>query len=312
MQTVGAALVHLELGEPAPTEAAAGNDIAVTLRASCAAGHDRCRMPVIVSTPDGASAQHAFSTQRGGVSETDDIVLKAPARLGQHVWRFVLPAHVIDGIHYADAALIVPITVVPQPMSLAVWGVPSPVTAGTHFSIRVGAKSAAGCPLSQQRIEICNGTGAVVATGRLGDAPLPGTAALYWAELELPAPEHAGLASWTARFDGADLDVPHEGASAEFSTAVVQKPEHRLTVKVIESETAQPVPDVELRLGAFRGTTGPSGLAEIMMPKGQYELRSWKVGYDIQPCEVDISADADVEIKALVVAEDDPDAMWKM
>ena len=80
--------------------------------------------------------------------------------------------------------------------------------------MKVGAKSSGGCALGGCRVEVLDGDGAVVASGRLGDAPWPGTDALYWTEIELRAPSAPGLASLTVRFDAATLDEPHDGASS--------------------------------------------------------------------------------------------------
>ena len=74
--------------------------------------------------------------------------------------------------------------------SLAVWDIPTPA-AGERFAIKVGAKSSAGCALGDRRIEVIDGA-TVVAVGRLGDAPWPGTDALFWAEIELRAPDEPG------------------------------------------------------------------------------------------------------------------------
>src|SRR5437773_3903439 len=115
--------------------------------------------------------------------------------------------------------------------SLAVWDIPTPA-AGERFSIKVGAKSSAGCALGARRIEILDGE-AVVATGHLGDAPWPGTDALFWAEVKLQAPDKPGLVTLAVHFDAAELDEPHEGASAPFKVSVIAKPEHTLTVKVV-------------------------------------------------------------------------------
>jgi hypothetical protein len=120
------------------------------------------------------------------------------------------------------------------------------------------------------------------------------------------------MATWLARFEASELDLPHDRATTSFSVAVVRPPEHVLSVRVIEQATAEPIPDVELRLGAYRGTTGASGLAEIALPKGRYELRLWKVGFEAPPRPVEVGADAFVEIEALVVPEEDPDARWRM
>jgi hypothetical protein len=304
--------VRLQVSAPMPLAAAAGDRLVLTLRTSCPAARDRTGMMVSLIAPDGGVAAHAFVSHDGTASETDAIALQAPAQVGEHLFRFVLPPHEIGGDRFPEAALNVPVRVRPQQTSLAVWAVPSPVVAGAPFVIKAGAKSTAGCALAGRSIEVRDRAGAVAASGRLSDAPLPGTNALYWTEMALVAPRTAGLASWSVRFTAEDLDLPHEGAATTFAVAVVPAPEHTLTVKVVEKDTAVPVADVELRLGAFRGATGASGVAEIRMPKGTYELRLWKVGYDAPPQSVQIGADAVIEVEALTITEEDPDARWKM
>ena len=307
----GAALVHLEVSEPVPIEAAAGSDVVVRLRASCPAGHDRCGMAIQAAAPDGSQTSHVLASHDGAVSETGDIVLKVPPRIGEHVWRFALPAHEIAGSRYETVALAVPVQARPQATSLAVWDIPSPVVTGAPFTVKVGAKSAADCELKGRGIEICRG-GEVVARGVLGDAPWPGTAALYWTELMLVAPAKEGMASWTARFEAAELALPHQDASSSFGAAIVRSPEHRLTVRVVEKDTAHPVEEALVRLGAYRAATGRSGLAEILLPKGRYELNVWKAGYDIAPTTLEFDKDVSIEIEAIVAPEEDPDAHWKM
>src|ERR1051325_2092846 len=75
-------------------------------------------------------------------------------------------------------------------VSLAVWDIPTPA-AGERFAIKVGAKSSAGCALGGRQVEVLDGE-AVVASGRLGEVPWPGTDALFWAEGELQGPNHPG------------------------------------------------------------------------------------------------------------------------
>lgn len=308
----GTAPVHLEVSEPVPVEAAAGSEIVLRVRASCRAGCDRSGMAIRAVAPDGSETAHPFAMHDGAASETADIVLRAPLRVGEHVWRFVLPAHEIDGVRYEETAISVPVRVRPQSTSLAVWAVPSPVVAGERFTVNVGAKSAAGCELKDRGVEIRSADGLVVARGQLGDAPWPGTAALYWTAIELPAPAEAGLCSWSVAFDAADLEISHDGAASTFGVAIVRPPQHKLTVKVIEKDTAAPIEDVLIRLGAYRATTGQSGLAEIRMPKGQYELQIWKVGYEAPSTTLQLDDDVSVQVEALVVPEEDPDAIWKM
>jgi hypothetical protein len=191
-------------------------------------------------------------------------------------------------------------------MSLAVWDIPTPV-AGERFSIKVGAKSSAGCALGTRRIEVLDGA-AVVATARLGDAPWPGTDALFWSEVELSAPDKPGLVTLSIRFDTAELDEPHEGASYQFNVSVIAKPEYTLTVKVVAD--CSPVEDAIVRLGPTRASTDASGTAVVKLAKGDYELVVWKAGYDAPLTPLNIDADAFLQIDVRVVPQADPDAVW--
>ncbi len=83
------------------------------------------------------------------------------------------------------------------------WGVPSPVAADGRFTVRVGVKCAAGCPLTGQPVAVRNEAGAGVGRGRLGAAPEPGTRALYRADLTLTAPAREGVYAWTVVFAAA-------------------------------------------------------------------------------------------------------------
>jgi hypothetical protein len=148
----------------------------------------------------------------------------------------------------------------------------------------------------------------VVATGHLGDAPWPGTDALFWTEIELRAPDQTGFVTLEARFDPAELDEPHESASSPFNVSVIAKPEHTLTVKVVADGI--PVEDAIVRLGPMRGTTDAFGTATVKLAKGRYELIVWKAGYDAPVTPVTIDADASVQIDARVMPQADPDAVW--
>jgi hypothetical protein len=272
---------------------------------------------IAVTAPDGSSTTHTLVAHLDGVSESAAIMLKVPPHVGEHVFRVVLAAHEIADTRYPETALDVPVSARPQATSLAVWDVPSPVVAGARFTIKAGAKSTADAALAHCPVEICDHTGAVVAHGTLGDTPWPGTEALYWTGLELIAPEREGVATWSVRFEASELDLPHEGAATQFSIAVTPPPEHTLNVQVVEQATAAPIADAELRLvesrlGAYRGTTGPSGRAEIALPKGRYELHVWKTGYEAPPRPIEIDTDAFLRVEALAVPEEDPDARWKM
>jgi uncharacterized membrane protein len=89
-------------------------------------------------------------------------------------------------------------------------------------------------------------------------------------------------------------------------------PEHRLSIKVIDQRTSAPIPDVQVRLGAYRAVTGPEGLAVVEMPEGTYELHIWKIGHQARIRSVQLDKSMLIEVEALSVPEEDPDAAWLM
>jgi hypothetical protein len=233
----------------APSEVAVGTGFELAVRVGCPAGCDLAGLPFLIQAPDGATA----------TTEPDP-------------WRISVAQQEIGGFRHRGGELTVSVITRPHETSLAVWAIPSPVVTGRRFTIKAGAKCAANCTLAGRTIEVRNERGAVLASGRLGAAPWPGTTALYWTEFELLAPAEHGLLSWAIAFDPAGLAVEHDGAAASFSIAIANPPEHKLVVKVFERETAAPIVGAQLRLGTYRAETGPGGVAEILMPKGVFEL----------------------------------------
>lgn len=199
---------------------------------------------------------------------------------------------------------------VPHEITLAVWGMPDAVPAGERFAVKVGAKSSAGCVLCGGRVEVRDAAGAVVTSGRLGESPWPGTDALYWADVTLPAPAAPGRLALSAQFDASEIDPPHRGASSPFSVTIVERPEHTLTVMVIARGDGTPIEDVQIRLGSHRAITDASGRAEVKMSNGRYQLQLWKAGYEAPATAVDVAGDAFVEVAIVAMPEEDPDAHW--
>jgi hypothetical protein len=294
----------IELSEPAPSEVPVGSDFVLKLEVSCQAGCDLSGMPVTVTDPDGLTIAMA--------AEARDIALRAPLRVGEQTWSVRLGPHESAGVLHAECTLPVSVRVKPHATSLAVWAVPSPVVTGERFSIKVGAKSSAACALKGRKILVSDPTGAVIGQGRLGDAPWPGTDALYWTEVELPAPAREGLFWCAASFAADEIETPHEGTSSRFSVAIVKPPEHRLTVEVLEKDTHAPIEDAQVRLGPYGAATDPSGQAEVAMPKGTFDLTVWKVGYEAPSMTVEVQDDVTVRVEAVVVPPENPDAAWIM
>ena len=302
----------VEVSEPVPSEVAVGAEIVLKVKVSCDAGCDLRGMPVKVTAPDGVVLTIALATHNAEINETEAITLMAPQRVGEHAWSVVFAPHEVDGILHEAKTLPISVRTRPHTTSLAVWAIPSPVVMGERFGIKVGAKSAAGCKLDTKKIEVCDETGAIVARASLGETPWPETSALYWTDVELLAPAEEGMFSWSVKFAAAELELPHDGALSNFSVAIVKPPQHRLTVKVVEKDTAAPIENAQVRLGVYRAATDPSGLAEIKMPNGIYDLNVWKVGYEAAPRTVEVNEDVTVQVEALIVPEENPDEAWLM
>lgn len=188
--------------------------------------------------------------------------------------------------------------------SLAVWDVPMPVVAGERFSIKAGAKSASKAKLAGTRIEVNDAAGAVVASATLGEAPLAGTEALYWATLDVPAPAKPQAAEYSVRL------VSDEAIATRFSVVAAAKPEHRLSVKVTERDTAEALAGVEIRLGPFHARTDKTGHAELRLCKGNYQLQLWRTAHIAPPQPLSVTGDLSLELKMVHVPEEHPDARW--
>lgn len=301
---------HLALSEPVP-ELAVGSNFVLQVEVSCPEGCDLGGLPVMVTGPDGQTATVEPRSDQAP-DALRDIALKAPLKVGEHVWSVQFRAHDGDSIRHEECTLPVCVRTAPHTTSLAVWGVPSPVVMGERFSIKVGAKSSAACELKGKKILVSDSSGAVIAQGCLRETPWPGTSALYWTDVEMPAPAQEGMFWCTVSFAAADVETPHDGASSKFSLAIVRPPEHRLTVEVFEKDSKAPIEDAQVRLGAYRAATDPSGRAEVAMPKGTYDLTVWKVGYETPGLTVDVRQDVSIQVEAVVVPPENPDAAWLM
>jgi hypothetical protein len=299
-------VVRIALREPVPSEIPVGSSVDVSVRVSCAAGCKLAGMSLAVIAPDGSQAVARLD------GDTGKLTLTAPAEVGQHRWHIATAAHETGDVVHAAATLDIALATRPHHTSLAVWAIPDAAVAGTPFTIKAGVKCVDGCALRGQRIDIVDAGGTVLASGQAGDAPWAGTSALYWTELTLPAPSREGLATLAASTEATSQGLAHDGASSSFTVAVAKPPEHTLTVKVIAKDTADPIADADIRLGAYRATTGPSGLAEVRIGAGTYEMHVWKAGYEAPITALDISADTSVQVEAVAMPEEDPDARWKM
>ncbi len=110
--------------------------------------------------------------------------------------------------------------------------------------------------------------------------------------------------SWSVRFEATELALPHAGASGKFSFAVVRRPEHCVTVSVIEKDTEAPIVSAQVRLGFHRSSTDESGRAKVETPKGVYDVIVWKAGYAFSPRTVEVTEDLAMQIEAVAIPEE--------
>ena len=189
--------------------------------------------------------------------------------------------------------------------SLAVWDVPLRAITGGTFKVKVGAKCSAGCQLAGGEIAVRDETGARIARQNLGETPWVGTG-LFWTEVDLAAPAAEGVYLWSAILASAT----HQEASAGFSFVTVKPAEHTVTVRVIDKDTGEPVKDVAVRLGLYRASTAESGLAEIAMAGGVYELTVRKVDYEAAPRTVEVAGDGNIQVEMSYVPKPVQDPYW--
>lgn len=309
--TYAAHATTIALSEPAPPEVAIGAEVVVRLKVSCSQGCDLRGLPIRIAPPDGDAATYELARFEAGINETMEVALKAPEQVGEHIWNVTFPLHERNDIAHQECALPIAIKTRPHGSSMAVWDIPLAVVTGETFEIKLGAKSTAAHELAGSAVEVCDQTGAIAGCGKLNPAPLEGSSALYWTEIELRAPSSEGLSTWVARFAATDAKSAHDGAACEFIVTTVRRPEHTLSVTVVEKDTATPVEDAIVRLGGFRASTDAAGLARVRMPKGRHELVVWKVGYEAPALAVDITGDAAIQVEVVVVHEPNPDDAWR-
>jgi hypothetical protein len=289
-----------------PAEVAAGTELILKIELTCAAGCDLHNLPLAIKGGDDTAATACH------INDSGEVALRIPPRVGAQSFTIAFGPHEAADIRHEPCTLAVTVNAIPHGTSLAVWGIPSPILKGERFAIKVGAKSAADAELKGLEISVFDDSETVVARGQLRDTPWPGTTALYWDEVELTAPAEEGLRKWSVRFVADGLALPHDGTTAEFTAMVARPPEHRLTVKVVEQNSKAPIENVQIRLGPFRGTTDPAGIAEVMMPKGTYDLHVWKPAYEAPDRPIEIKGDLSVQVEAVFVPEEDPDNAWTM
>jgi hypothetical protein len=187
----------------------------------------------------------------------------------------------------------------PHATRIVVWDTPAAVESGASLHLKVGVKCAAECRAAGWRVAIRDAEGRNLASAAVGDVAWPGTAALYFAELELRAPDTAGLHAWEAVLEPetGEGDRPaHVAARAQFHLRAVPAPECVVKVVAVDAASRAPVRGARVVVHPYRAVTDEQGVAEIRVPKGAYRL--FVSGRDYFPFRSDGEVSADVTIRA--------------
>ena len=185
-------------------------------------------------------------------------------------------------------------------ISLAVWDLTSPVVIGRRPTLKVGLSCTSGCNLWNTTVEVYNEAGQRIGSGRLGSEPWQETVALYWAEVDLVAPEHEGDMSLHVRVTPTP---PHADAMSTVTFVVSRPPEHFVTLHAVDKTTGAPLAGVALRLGRFRTVSNDEGIAHVEVPSGSYDVGTWKNGYEVLSRRVDIAGDTSLQLELAPVPE---------
>jgi hypothetical protein len=290
---------QIELVEPAPPEIDAGTRFAVQAMVSCPHGCDLRGRRVSVGSDNEVLAAGELSLHADRRNTTEPIELKAPDQPGDWVWAVTFAQIDDEQVVHHSSSVSLTIRTRPHPTSLAVWDLPSsPVAVNGSFTVKVGVKCAAGCPMAGRSVDVLDEAGLQVGDGRLSDTPWPETSGLFWAEVRVQAPAVEAVTTWSARFAAAACELPHDEASAHFSVRVAKPPEHRVAISLITQDSQAPVADAEMRLGPYIGNTDEAGEVTLELPAGAYELRVRSDGYEVQPFTVDVQRDLNLRVEA--------------
>ena len=178
-------------------------------------------------------------------------------------------------------------------------------------AVKVGAKSSAGCALGGCRVEVLDGDGAVVASGRARRrAVARHRRAVLEPRSSCARRPRRGSSTLAVRFDAGELDEPHDGASSPFSVAVVARARayaDRDGRRPAACRSRTP----SSALGPIRATTDAAGRGRAQTGQGPLRARGLEgrlrraAGAARRSTPTPPS-----QVEARALPEDDPDAVW--
>jgi hypothetical protein len=283
--------------EVSPGEVDAGADITLKGEVSCSPARDLRGKTLLIKDQDGAQAANVELTEFDGeTNQTSEFVVAAPTKPGAYTWLAAYGADPTPDASYEDTLASFSFTVKPHSTRVVVWDTPSAIECGKKFNIKFGVKCSSGCRSDGWGLEVRDHDGKKLASAAFSDDAWPDTAALYYAEVDLTAPDTEGLYRWEAKAPTASLDIPHAEGIASFNVRVVPTPECVLTVEAIDMESQTPIQGAKVVVHPYRAFTDERGVAEVKVPTGEYRL--FVSGKNYFPFRSDGEVKTDVTIRA--------------
>jgi hypothetical protein len=293
-----------------PSEVEAGADLSLEGRVSCPHGCDLTGLNVSIRSQDDAELVMGELTKLDGEAYvTNELVLRAPLTLGQHIYRTALVPGEKDGVRHAGNSTEFRFVVKAHAAHVNVWGLPSAIVTGERFRLKVGIKCSAGCKLAGREVSIFDQEGGQAGAGNLLADPWPGTSALYVVDLEAEAPRVVGDYKWKVETPESDSGVAHAAGSATFPVKVVGPPDCEVTVKAFDSKKRTPIRGVHVLLHPYRALTDDDGFAKVKAAKGTYKLHV--SGFKYIAYHNTIDAAGDVTIRLDLTSEPEGDDYFR-
>ncbi len=192
-------------------------------------------------------------------------------------------------------------TVKPDDIHINAWGIPTAIVAGEAFNFHVGIKSSSGSKLDGGAFDVRDENGAIVASGKLGDAVWPGTSALYYAEVQATAPQDIGARSWMVEFIGSNSGIAHSPGSLSIPVRTVAAPDNEITIEVVDRESGEHLKGINIIMHPYRATTGQNGVARMKVVADHYLLHA--SGMRRVPYRDHIDATRPVKLRLLMAVE---------
>ncbi|GAA0283731.1 carboxypeptidase-like regulatory domain-containing protein [Rhodovulum strictum] len=225
---------------------------------------------------DGAEIGRAvISVSELGSWRTDPLAIVAPALSGTHRMKAVLLAAApgADGDPAEAAVLDFELPVAAHRVGAVIWDVPGAVEQGGEIRARIGLHCAAGCCAAGWHFRVDDAEGCLVAQGRTGPTPWPGTDGLFHADLTLPVPDAEGAAHWTVvATAAAGAAQPHAEGRATIRTRITAPAGCKVRVIATDARTGAPLARARVVAHPYRTLAGADGQAELALPPGDYTL----------------------------------------